>query len=537
MEEGVDEGSLGKLQPKGEPNTGSLESETEHKVSDKLVPAEGVSGELQKRLSPNVKEEASESSESKVAVPDKCETVPSDMQRKQGVVNGSSASQSEKEKSSHSGVQVKDGEEVQQKQGVGSDTDASQFSQVSIVPKKESDGTGHEQSNDEKIHGTETLTLAVIPEKNSDNPQQLQIQSMEVLATHSNQARVTYVKPHEKGLDKLQPRRNPEIGAHTPQFDQRSPPSKAPEKPSEDGYNWRKYGQKLVRGNEFIRSYYKCTHTNCTAKRQVERSQDGHITEINYIGNHEHPKPQNSPQINAPTILPIQMRRPDLPIMTPSEGTQSVTQGEKCETPEPKQITSPVGVVSADIGARDSVLQSHNLRDEDDHCGGPDSKKQKKCLSSPDDNKPHGEPRHVVQTMSEVDIVNDGYRWRKYGQKLVKGNPNPRSSHVVDCIKASKKLSMQLHAYMPEPLDSNFMWSYYRCSNAGCPVKKHVERASHDPKVVITTYEGQHDHDMPASRTITQNSGEGDATSGESRPESGENKHVGLDMVVHIGAN
>ena len=36
------------------------------------------------------------------------------------------------------------------------------------------------------------------------------------------------------------------------------------------------------------------------------------------------------------------------------------------------------------------------------------------------------EPRHVVQTMSEVDIVNDGYRWRKYGQKLVKGNPNPR---------------------------------------------------------------------------------------------------------------
>lgn len=34
--------------------------------------------------------------------------------------------------------------------------------------------------------------------------------------------------------------------------------------------------------------------------------------------------------------------------------------------------------------------------------------------------------RHVVQTLSDVDIVNDGYRWRKYGQKLVKGNPNPR---------------------------------------------------------------------------------------------------------------
>lgn len=40
--------------------------------------------------------------------------------------------------------------------------------------------------------------------------------------------------------------------------------------------------------------------------------------------------------------------------------------------------------------------------------------------------KSHSEPRHIVQTVSEVDIVNDGHRWRKYGQKYVKGNPNPR---------------------------------------------------------------------------------------------------------------
>ena len=36
------------------------------------------------------------------------------------------------------------------------------------------------------------------------------------------------------------------------------------------------------------------------------------------------------------------------------------------------------------------------------------------------------EPRVVVQTMSDIDILDDGYRWRKYGQKVVKGNPNPR---------------------------------------------------------------------------------------------------------------
>lgn len=36
------------------------------------------------------------------------------------------------------------------------------------------------------------------------------------------------------------------------------------------------------------------------------------------------------------------------------------------------------------------------------------------------------EPRVVVQTTSEIDILDDGYRWRKYGQKVVKGNPNAR---------------------------------------------------------------------------------------------------------------
>jgi hypothetical protein len=40
--------------------------------------------------------------------------------------------------------------------------------------------------------------------------------------------------------------------------------------------------------------------------------------------------------------------------------------------------------------------------------------------------KPNREPRAVVTTVSEVDILEDGYRWRKYGQKVVKGTPNPR---------------------------------------------------------------------------------------------------------------
>jgi WRKY transcription factor 2 len=57
---------------------------------------------------------------------------------------------------------------------------------------------------------------------------------------------------------------------------------------SEDGYNWRKYGQKQVKGSEYPRSYYKCTHPNCQVKKKVERSHEGHITEIIYKGAHNH---------------------------------------------------------------------------------------------------------------------------------------------------------------------------------------------------------------------------------------------------------
>ena len=28
--------------------------------------------------------------------------------------------------------------------------------------------------------------------------------------------------------------------------------------------------------------------------------------------------------------------------------------------------------------------------------------------------------------MSEIEVLDDGYRWRKYGKKMVKKCPNPR---------------------------------------------------------------------------------------------------------------
>lgn len=82
--------------------------------------------------------------------------------------------------------------------------------------------------------------------------------------------------------------------SHSDRKYQPPPPPHGSDKPADDGYNWRKYGQKLVKGSEFPRSYYKCTHLNCPVKKKIERSPDGQITEIIYKGQHNHdPPPAN----------------------------------------------------------------------------------------------------------------------------------------------------------------------------------------------------------------------------------------------------
>lgn len=104
-------------------------------------------------------------------------------------------------------------------------------------------------------------------------------------------------------------RSDPDEPIHTSQNDSRG--SAPPSILADDGYNWRKYGQKHVKGSEFPRSYYKCTHPNCEVKKLFERSHDGKITEIIYKGTHEHPKPQPSRRNSGGLVMPVQEERLD----------------------------------------------------------------------------------------------------------------------------------------------------------------------------------------------------------------------------------
>ena len=88
---------------------------------------------------------------------------------------------------------------------------------------------------------------------------------------------------------------------------------------SEDGYNWRKYGQKVVKGSEFPRSYYRCTHPKCEVKKIVECSYTGQITEIIYKGTHDHPKPQPSRRFTAGALMSIQDENEDKVLSVPGQ--------------------------------------------------------------------------------------------------------------------------------------------------------------------------------------------------------------------------
>lgn len=40
--------------------------------------------------------------------------------------------------------------------------------------------------------------------------------------------------------------------------------------------------------------------------------------------------------------------------------------------------------------------------------------------------KKEAKERVAFKTKSEIEILDDGYKWRKYGKKMVKNSPNPR---------------------------------------------------------------------------------------------------------------
>ncbi|KAL0791573.1 hypothetical protein Bca101_007819 [Brassica carinata] len=225
--------------------------------------------------------------------------------------------------------------------------------------------------------------------------------------------------------------------------------------PARDGYHWRKYGQKQVKSPRGSRSYYRCTYSDCCAKK-IECSNDsGNVIEIVNKGSHSHePLRKNSfspRETRAASVIP--------PV---TEDNTVVPTGSALSISTKENVCQSLAIVEGKRNCENEAVEE------------PEPKRRQVLLkksnsqSSDTVSKPGKKHKVVVHAAGDVGISGDGYRWRKYGQKMVKGNPNPRN--------------------------------YYRCTSAGCSVRKHIETAVENRTAVVITYKGVHNHDMPVPK-------------------------------------
>ena len=84
--------------------------------------------------------------------------------------------------------------------------------------------------------------------------------------------------------------------------------------------------------------------------------------------------------------------------------------------------------------------------------------------------------KSVTRLVTDKDECDDGYRWRKYGEKVIKS--------------------------------TRFKRHYYRCSREGCRVKRVLERSADEPRVLLVSYEGEHNHRRPIVARIVHTAGQ-----------------------------
>ncbi|KAF8082409.1 hypothetical protein N665_0827s0013 [Sinapis alba] len=146
------------------------------------------------------------------------------------------------------------------------------------------------------------------------------------------------------------------------------------------------------------------------------------------------------------------------------------------ETHEVAAETDIMNIISLDNEDEDKEYKEDENVDEEDENEDesvdelPPRKRRKYEVSDMFGAKRTRKDERVILRMEcEEDNPDDGYQWRKYGRKIVNGNSNPRS--------------------------------YYKCTYDGCKVKKHVERGADDVKLLVTTYDGKHNHPAPTGRS------------------------------------
>ncbi|XP_071737154.1 uncharacterized protein [Rutidosis leptorrhynchoides] len=220
-----------------------------------------------------------------------------------------------------------------------------------------------------------------------------------------------------------------------------------------DGFNWRKYGQKQMKNTRGSRSYFRCTYNECNAKKIECSDQYNTMIKIIHIGQHNHEPPRKGlTRVEMMSSSPKKVLT-RVEMMSSSPSSRGLECKESSKSGYKKHKSSGL------------VNNGQSLVEKMDAPPLKPRVKNNNLLSPAAVPKSPKKPKFVIHAASDIELSADGYKWKKYGQKMVKGNPHPRN--------------------------------YYKCTSAGCPVRKHIEMAVDGSSEVILTYEGIHDHEMP----------------------------------------
>jgi hypothetical protein len=100
-------------------------------------------------------------------------------------------------------------------------------------------------------------------------------------------------------------------------------------------------------------------------------------------------------------------------------------------TPPPQQQQAAAGASEVESGGSSAVTVAGSSASATTAGEGDNNKAGKAGKGGGGRGKKKASrPRFAFQTRSDSDVLDDGYRWRKYGQKAVKNSAFPRSLFV-----------------------------------------------------------------------------------------------------------